>query len=978
MNEAVFILLFLVNSISMRLKSLLVLSVLCLFAQAISAQYYDTGEDPVSLKWQQIKTSRFTVIYPEKYGSSGKAFAQSLDSAYTKLLSFYPDKKFRIPVVIHNYTTYSNGYVAWAPRRIEIYPTPEQNSVPLTANDQLSIHELTHVLQMESLRSGIGRTMPVFFGEQYTGLMAALVPTWFLEGNAVFTETALSQSGRGRTPAWEKQIKAIVLEKGKTYSYDKSFLGSYRDYVPNYYLTGYLMVTWAMTKHDPKIWNKMLRYTSSYPFTINPVNISLYKNAHLTKRKLLKETFDSLSLIWKIENENEGPEEYESLNPDKKKSYINYYSPILAGRDSIIAIKSSLSNPNEFVLIKTDDGKEKRLHIPGKMLALRLSYARGKIVWVEEDYDPRWENRNYSVIKMKELNSNKVTRISRKTRYMSAAISPDGKKIVAVENTIDNKNNLVIIDAQSENIIKSLAAPDNGSLDNPRWSEDGAKITVISLTVDGESVLSFDNEQNKWSILVSARRNDIQSTFLRNDSLFYVSSLSGTDNIYLKTHDNKTIRLTKSKFGVIDPYIKGNTLIFSDYSIFGNNIAVSSINHIHIPVPSSDISPKYLIDRVKFDSDTKTPEVENNYTPTPYWKWQHLFRFHSWMPFYADIEGLKDDPTIIRPGFTIFSQNTLSTLISSVGYEYTANKQHMLHTKFTWKGWYPVVESQFDYGNDVLVDKDGLSVPDPLNIQKAYNISTTVYVPLFFSSGRFSESMRLSLKSENSNRYIYLQDKGTYDVSQTIFTGRYYFSNYRQLSHRDIYPAWAQTIDFYYTFAPFDKNIFGNEVSFLSAFYLPGLFPNNSIRIRYEAEKQSSVKFLYGNIISLPRGYKNMISKDIRMISVDYFLPLAYPDINIPGFLFIKRIRTGLFYDSAVGNKNYIYKKEPDKWVVHNKRENFNSGGFELLADFNFLSVPYTISSGVRSTWKKGYDRPILEMIFNINLYGMTIGNNGN
>jgi len=27
-----------------------------------------------------------------------------------------------------------------------------------------------------------------------------------------------------------------------------------------------------------------------------------------------------------------------------------------------------------------------------------------------------------------------------------------------------------------------------------------------------------------------------------------------------------------------------------------------------------------------------------------------FFRFHSWMPFYADIETIKSDPASIRPG----------------------------------------------------------------------------------------------------------------------------------------------------------------------------------------------------------------------------------------------------------------------------------------------------------------------------------------
>ena len=34
-----------------------------------------------------------------------------------------------------------------------------------------------------------------------------------------------------------------------------------------------------------------------------------------------------------------------------------------------------------------------------------ISYAKGKLVWVEAQSDPRWENREYSVIKLMDLKS---------------------------------------------------------------------------------------------------------------------------------------------------------------------------------------------------------------------------------------------------------------------------------------------------------------------------------------------------------------------------------------------------------------------------------------------------------------------------------------------------------------------------------------------------------------------------------------------
>ncbi len=121
----------------MKYRWLIIYSILILFCQNIYSQYYETGQDPASLKWVQIKTDRFKVIYPESYGQGGVEFAKSLDDAYSRLGSLFPQKKFRIPVIIHNYTTNSNGYVAWAPRRMEIYPTPEQNTIPLDPVKQL-------------------------------------------------------------------------------------------------------------------------------------------------------------------------------------------------------------------------------------------------------------------------------------------------------------------------------------------------------------------------------------------------------------------------------------------------------------------------------------------------------------------------------------------------------------------------------------------------------------------------------------------------------------------------------------------------------------------------------------------------------------------------------------------------------------------------------------------------------------------------
>lgn len=961
----------------MRLPKLLLATSLFLLTQITYSQYYDTGEDPGSLKWMQIKTSRFTVIYPKSYGSAGIAFAQSLDEAYLKLGSLFPEKRFKLPVVIHNYTTQSNGYVSWAPRRMEIYPTPDQNNIPLDPDKQLAIHETTHVLQLESLNKGFTKTMSLILGEQTTGIVSALLPLWFFEGDAVFAESALTASGRGRIPSFQKQLKAIAVETGGMYKFDKIINGSYRDYIPDHYQSGYQMVTWALAKYDPQIWNKVLSYTGRRPYTLNPVNISLRRDAGLTKKSLYKETFDSLGTIWTNEIDADKAHPYETFNPDKKGKYINYYSPVAAGTDSIIAIKTSLSAPPSIVLIRPSLQAEKKIHIPGQLFPWQISYADNKLVWVENRPDPRWENRNYSIILMMDLKTRQVIRVSRNSRYLAASISPDGRKIAAVENTINNVNNLVLIDAGTLVVQQSIPAPENKYLQHPQWAQNGEKLTVIYLTEEGEGILSYKIKNQEWLTLVEAGRNDLQSTYLRNDSLFFISSISGTDNIYVKTPEGKIRDLTNSRFGTSDLFVSGNDIIFSDYTSAGNDICKASLSMPPKKANSNNSESSFLINRFDIAEQSNENIPAAKYIPEPYRKWQHLFKFHSWMPFYADIETIKSDPASIRPGITIMNQNTLSTLISSFGYEYSVNNSHLLHSRITWKGWYPVIESRLDYGDEPLIEKLGETIGNPSVVHPGVGFINAVSVPLKFSTGSFSQFFQPSVTSAYRNRYIYIKDRAAYDYGQTILSGRLYFSNYYKSAFRDIYPRIAQTFDLNYSFAPFDRNIYGSVLSLRTSFYLPGFLPNNGIKIRFEREKQVPSKFYFSSRISFPRGYKNINSQDLKFFSVDYVLPLVYPDFNISSLLYLKRIRTGLFYDYASGKNNTYYNTTTSgsaSGSFHDYQENFRSFGFELLADFHLLRVPFMISGGVRSSWKQFNEAPLFELLFNIDLFGMTLG----
>jgi len=959
----------------MKIRDTILLIIFLLSPVIINAQYFDTGQDPANLRWMQIKTGKYTVIYPRKYGKEGIEFAKSLDKSNSALASLFPEMKFRLPVVIHSFTVESNGYVAWAPKRMEIFPTPEQNTIPLDTKSQLTLHELAHVMQMESLNAGTSKVLSYFLGQQMTGALASLMPLWFMEGDAVFSESILSESGRGRSPDFQKTLKAIAIEKEHVYNYAKMVCGSFRDYTPDHYQFGYQMVTWSLASTNLNLWNRILNFTANEPFTINPVNISLKKNSGLTKKMLYDQTFDVLKNQWQKDIAASGAQPYVPMNPDKKKHYINYNSPVFAGRDSIIAVKTSLTDPPSFVLINPSLKTEKRIHVPGNIYPYFISYGNGMIVWVETIVDPRWANREYSVIKLKNLKTGITKQLTHRSRYMAASVSPDGNIIAAVENSYDNQNSLVLLGTSDGILQKSIPVPGNSSIQQPRWSDDGKKITVIFLTDAGEGIMSYSPAENIWYTLVEAGRNDLQSAQSRNDSLFFTSSVSGVENGFLLTPGGKLIEITNSRFGANNMIVTGSKIIFNDYTSAGNDICMATLPGKEKEPYSSEKRSSFLADRF----DIKPAQQEDNgkdYTPQPYRKWQHLFNLHSWMPFYTDINAIESNPQTLRPGINLLSQNVLSTLTATAGYEYSAEKRNMIHTNITWNGWYPVLQSQLDYGYDPLSSISS-SDPQPASIRNGYHFVNTLSLPLNFNTGSFSQFVYFAGSSDYQNKYIFISNSSGYDAGQIQLSGRFYFYNYYKSAYRDIYPRWSQLIDFAYFSWPFDNRFFGPDIYLKTAFYFPGIFRNNSIRLRFEKEQQSFADYANYNKIDFPRSYSNIISGKLDFMSVDYEAPLFYPDLSISSIFYLTRIRAGLFYDWARGYNNYYLKVPNGSQATYTPTigpDIFSSFGGELLADFHLFRILYRISGGVQAAWKSIDTVPAFEMVFKMDINGTTIG----
>ncbi len=952
----------------MKKQIIILLLSLLTFARA-GAQYYDTGQDPASLKWRQIHTPHFRVIFPEDFTAGAEEYAQLLEQSFSRLSPLYPDGKTKIPVIIHNHSMTSNGYVSWAPRRMELFPLPGQDNLPMLPAEQLAVHETTHVLQLSSLnRKGLGRAVWFLLGEQSVGLSALEIPNWAFEGDAVYAETVTGLSGRGRSNVFTQRARALVTSPQGIYNYDKMISGSYRNFTPDHYVFGYLMMN-HLRNTDSSAWVSAIRKVSSgYPF--NPLNNVLKRETGLTKKKLYDSTFTMLERAWK-ENEAPGFKEYPALSISRRRDYISHFTPCRTGDGAIVSLRTSLSDPSRFVITDGSGGKEHVLTTTGYVYPYFFSYSDSTIVWSELHPDIRWENREWSVIKRMDIGGGPVKQLTFRTRYTAPDLSPDGNTIVAVSTTSELRCSLVFLDASTGEVLMDVVPPDNLILQRPAWSSDGREVTVVTLSGDGEGIRTYRPTGKRWTVNLPESVTDIIQAKLHNDTLFYLAQGDGSDNIYRITDGNRISRVTGSRFGISGFSISGDEILFSDYSTGGFIIASE---HTGATAGSAGSGMNAVIPEIaplpgSVAGGDQPPSI--NLESKPYRKTAHLFNFHSWFPFYADIDEIQTDPTAISPGVTLMSQNHLSTLTSTLGYEYSGG-DHFLHPGIKWSGWHPVIDAELIFGGDQVVTRDTITRPLPDDLNRDLQLNISVYDQMWFAYGKFRQLFMPAIYASYRNRYTWLRDEEQYDKGVALITGRIYFSNTFRTAYRDIYPRWGQVADIRLTAAPWDKDLYGNRKYAKGTLYLPGLFRNHSLAVVAGYEDQAPfVKMFYLNALTYPRGYdETIVSERLFSLSADYTMPLFYPDLAAGSLLFLKRIRGSAFFDGSTGWKIYNYTTGR----LDEGSRDFGSFGAELLADFYLLRFPFEISAGATAGYIPVQERFFIKGTFSVNIYGTVLG----
>lgn len=946
------------------------LSLLLLFIGA-KGQYFNQGTEPRYINWRQINTANFQVIFPEGADSLGQVVTRYLLEAYrvaTKSLNHKPRK---ISVILHTHTVRSNGFVAWAPKRSEWYVTPPYNRDQQDWLAHLALHEYRHVVQTDKMYQGMTKVLATLFGEQGLAYSSGMLPFWYLEGDAVWSETALSKAGRGRDPEFLRIHRTKLLSDEDMFSFDQSVFGSYRLFTPNHYQTGYLLTAFGRSLGATNGWREVQNRVARFPHGILPTPWpfarGMKKQWGMKQKNFYHRAMDSLGRFW-MSTTSEFNQSYTPLTHGPYHGYTDYYSPVVDTDGQLYAIRNTYDDLAEIVAIS--NGSETSVITPGPLIVKRISASRGMLTWSEWRTHPRWENMQYAEVWLYDTKRKQLLKVKNKTRWFSPVISPDGQTLAVIEISPQNEYFLVFVNPFSGRIVERVASPGGHFITFPAWQEDGKIIWLLEAGNGQKSLRPYHVKASAWGEARVITNGDIQWIQPSEDGIFFHSTTSGLDQIYKYAFETQTVfSVTNDMNGMRDFTISANenNLIARRYTSHGGEVVrlpievKSAINEVDYSVPFQDT---WKQEQPGFNHSV---HQDTTFEVRKYRRLFHLFNVHSWFPLYADVSKLSQSVDFqaanqsIMPGITLLSQNKLSTTTGYVSYGYE-NRSHYISSGITYSGLFPVFQLEARLGGEAPIQAGSSEWTLQVD-EKRREFRVKSYLPLNFSQNDYVLNLRPQIEYNFINGFYYNYAEDYYLKGFEEIRGLLQFSYYKRMATRDLLPQWGIILQGNYIHSLKDYGLYGDIYYGYGVLYLKGLMRNDGFRFLLGYQKQNPGLYLYGSKLAFPRGYEAGRTESLFLCRGSYHVPIAYPDWSLGSFAYIKRLRANVFYD---------YGKNTYQWVVNqqlaDRVQHLTSIGGSVAVDAHFFRMILPISLGLRGGYKPAQEATFFETFVNLQL----------
>lgn len=633
------------------------------------AQFSVNGNERTSIKWNTFNTNSYQFIYPRGCDSLAFSYARQWEK-YRYAVGY--DGGDNLPVVLHPYSATSNGFVVWTPSRMEMFAAPSMYSPEAVPwHTLLAIHENRHVAQMQFLQDRNFKWANAVFGELLAGPLSVFYSSsMFMEGDAVATETALTQSGRGRSADFLEYFR-VCFENGDLRDFDRWRFGSQKYYTPDYYKIGYLSVVGMGA--GP--------HTEFFDNTFRP------RFSGFAKR---------MQRHWQDDTRSRAPfQQYTQLTKDEE--YYVSYSGLVINNWKIYAIKAGIADNARIVSIVPESGEVENLIYATP--ESRLSCIGDKLYWTEEIPNLRWEMHSTSALRS--YDGRKIRTELGGRRLYNPACEED--RLALVENESSGKCKVRVYKTISKKLseIAVYDVPSGMQVLEPVWV-DGH---LYASAMDDSGQFVCDIERGCLAIMASSPVK-INHLFSKDGMVLFTSDRTGVNELYsLDPKSGEVYQLTNLPQGGKDFVFDEDKLYFTVLSPRGRQICMSSATSLPRKKVDFKVRHSYVLadSLSRVVSDVHIGDYSNaTWTVRPYSKLKNALRFHSFIPFlFLDSDELltvSSEQQYMDAGLgaTAFFQNNLSTLYGNVGLKFYTDEDDLpspaLGFNVKYRGLYPVIE----------------------------------------------------------------------------------------------------------------------------------------------------------------------------------------------------------------------------------------------------------------------------------------------
>lgn len=895
------------------------------------AQLLATSQSSPSLNWYSISNDSVQLIYPEQVAPESEYIANLVEH-YSHVVgkTYGIDKPEKFSLIIRPEVAQPNGFVTLAPRRSEWFSSASYSPIvgSLEWYQILSIHEYRHVNQFDHFNRSTVKALRYItgdLGQQFATFLA--LPSWYLEGDAVWAETKYTDAGRGRLPRFMARLKALVLSD-KLPTYDQFVFGSYKTSLPNQYVYGYALISYATQKYGENVWKEVTEDIAKFPHPFR-IYSSFSKVTGQSFESFYYETMEDLAQKWSVDkSEGNAFAGYsQKVSPFKVADITYYVQSDMEFHPAVYKVQSNVT--------------EKIYELPYNREMSGLSVSGNKLVYTEYLADARYGMKGSADLFLIDLKDQSKTKLTNGLRLYNPSLSFKADRILATQFDDNLSWGIALFDTKGK-MLKSFTIKDH-KVAEAKFLDDKTAVAVITSANGERSIVKIDlDTQTVSATLLPATRNlifNIQPD--ANQNFVFEAQYKGGNDIFRMSATTELSRCTNSKLGAYTPSTNGTDVFYANATVAGIELASIPVSECQAFDGAELVGYKYL-GTSPSDNYNGFPVVElptdssvykknaSQYKVEEYGDFdRRLFIPHSWglLAGRGGSLGFKTD-NYLR---TLSFQGSVGTSAEEL--------RPFSSLDFVVSKYYPIFTFTLEnVGRNV---EDFVTTDETRWTENTAGLSMTL--PYLKQRGLFGFTSALTL----GGSYV---DASKYQFNTVEVAGSNYFyksfaklnlSWSKEATARSVQAPWLLSYTGIYENAerPGEEDLSSFRFFQKAQIQTPAFTKVDGFMFSFDHQRQRDLLGSYRFIpqavtpsgYAFSRGYKYRDIPEYQKASANYVTPISYPDISVGRFYYLKRVSGLAFFDST---------KVEDLMAS----PTLNSYGAELhLESYLFRVLPMTI-----------------------------------